>query len=86
MPALAEGLRLLNRADPFVEVGLTDKGEQWLGAAGEVHLETCIKDLRERFARVDFQEGWGGGRLRGPRAEGMMQAVQLLPVHAGPPH
>lgn len=60
MPALAEGLRLLNRADPFVEVGLTDKGEQWLGAAGEVHLETCIKDLRERFARVDFQEGWGG--------------------------
>ena len=54
MPALAEGLRLLNRADPFVEVGLTDKGEQLLGAAGEVHLETCVKDLRERFARVDF--------------------------------
>jgi hypothetical protein len=63
MPALAEGLRLLNRADPFVEVGLTDKGEQLLGAAGEVHLETCVKDLRERFARVDFQvggRGWGG--------------------------
>ncbi|KIY92792.1 elongation factor EF-2 [Monoraphidium neglectum] len=55
MAALAEGLRLLNRADPFVEVGITDKGEQLLGAAGEVHLETCVKDLRERFARVDFQ-------------------------------
>jgi ribosome assembly protein 1 len=34
---------------------MTDKGEQWLGAAGEVHLETCVKDLRERFARVGFQ-------------------------------
>jgi translation elongation factor EF-G len=22
--------------------------------AGEVHLETCIKDLRERFARVEL--------------------------------
>jgi ribosome assembly protein 1 len=55
MPALAEGLRLLNRADPFVEIGITDKGEQLLGAAGEVHLETCVKDLRERFARVEFQ-------------------------------
>jgi ribosome assembly protein 1 len=43
------------RADPFVEVGLSEKGEHLLGAAGEVHLETVVKDLRERFARVDFQ-------------------------------
>lgn len=29
---------------------------QFLGAVstGEVHLETCIKDLRERFARVEL--------------------------------
>jgi hypothetical protein len=28
----------------------------WSGAVatGEVHLETCIKDLRERFARVEL--------------------------------
>lgn len=49
------------RADPFVEVGLSEKGEHLLGAAGEVHLETVVKDLRERFARVDFQVGRGGG-------------------------
>ncbi|WIA32200.1 hypothetical protein OEZ86_003049 [Tetradesmus obliquus] len=55
MAALAAGLKLLNRADPFVEVGLSEKGEHLLGAAGEVHLETVVKDLRERFARVDFQ-------------------------------
>lgn len=45
----------LFRADPFVEVLLSEKGEHLLGAAGEVHLETVVKDLRERFARVDFQ-------------------------------
>ena len=43
------------RADPFVEVGLNEKGEHVLGAAGEVHLETCIKDLKERFARIELQ-------------------------------
>ena len=32
-----------------------ESGEHVLGAAGEVHLETCIKDLKERFARVELQ-------------------------------
>lgn len=34
MGQLEEGLRLLNRADPFVEVALQDSGEHVLGAAG----------------------------------------------------
>ena len=34
LPRLVEGLRLLNRADPFLEVTLQDKGEYVLGAAG----------------------------------------------------
>eukprot|EP00878_Enallax_costatus_P013632 GHUV01014254.1.p1 GENE.GHUV01014254.1~~GHUV01014254.1.p1 ORF type:complete len:573 (+),score=214.81 GHUV01014254.1:327-2045(+) len=55
MAALSQGLKLLNRADPFVEVGLSEKGEHLLGAAGEVHLETVVKDLKERFARVNFR-------------------------------
>ena len=29
--------------------------EPVLGATGEVHLETIIKDLRERFARVEVR-------------------------------
>eukprot|EP00873_Tetraselmis_striata_P038957 jgi/Tetstr1/459221/TSEL_000031.t1 len=53
--ALRRGLLLLNRADPMVEVTVLDTGEHVLSAAGEVHLETCIKDLRERFANVDIQ-------------------------------
>ncbi|GAX83661.1 hypothetical protein CEUSTIGMA_g11086.t1 [Chlamydomonas eustigma] len=54
MPKLVEGLRLLNRADPFVEISVLDSGEHVLGAAGEVHLETCVKDLKERFAKIEL--------------------------------
>jgi len=52
MSALIEGLRLLNRADAFVEVSLMETGEHVIAAAGEVHLERCIADLTERFAKV----------------------------------
>ncbi|KAK9869094.1 hypothetical protein WJX84_011258 [Apatococcus fuscideae] len=55
MQQLVDGLRLLNQADPFVELTVMESGEQVIGAAGEVHLETCIKDLRERFARIELQ-------------------------------
>jgi ribosome assembly protein 1 len=54
MGALIRGLRLLNRADPFVEVSVSSSGEHVIAAAGEVHLERCIKDLKERFARVEL--------------------------------
>ncbi|WFD22365.1 Cytoplasmic GTPase/eEF2-like protein (ribosomal biogenesis) [Malassezia equina] len=55
MPRLAEGLRLLNQADPCVQVIVQDNGEHCLVAAGELHLERCLRDLRERFARCDIQ-------------------------------
>lgn len=49
--ALAKGLRLLNRADPSVEVIQHESGEQVIIAAGELHLERLLKDLREVFAK-----------------------------------
>eukprot|EP01018_Ginkgo_biloba_P040383 Gb_06669 [translate_table: standard] len=55
MGALMRGLRLLNRADPLVEVSISGIGEQVLATAGEVHLERCIKDLKERFAGVELE-------------------------------
>ncbi|KAF6174221.1 hypothetical protein GIB67_033753 [Kingdonia uniflora] len=55
MSSLLKGLRLLNRADPFVEVSVSATGEHVLAAAGEVHLERCIKDLKDRFARVSLK-------------------------------
>ena len=54
MEALERGLQLLHRADPMVSVSLEESGEHVVSAAGEIHLETCIKDLKERFARVEL--------------------------------
>ncbi|KAK7305351.1 hypothetical protein VNO77_43256 [Canavalia gladiata] len=53
--ALRKGLMLLNQADPIVEVTVSARGEHVLAAAGEVHLERCIKDLKERFAKVSLE-------------------------------
>ena len=44
----------MHRADPLVSVSLEESGEHVVSAAGEIHLETCIKDLKERFARVEL--------------------------------
>ena len=32
-----------------------ESGEHVVGAAGEVHLETCIKDLKDRFAKIELR-------------------------------
>ena len=48
MNRLLSGLRLLNQADPCVEVKVQETGEHVIVAAGEVHLERCINDLRDR--------------------------------------
>ncbi|KAH8550719.1 P-loop containing nucleoside triphosphate hydrolase protein [Umbelopsis sp. PMI_123] len=52
MDKLVKGLRLLNQADPCVEVMLQETGEHVIMGAGELHLERCLKDLRERFAKI----------------------------------
>ncbi|KAJ3105210.1 Cytoplasmic GTPase/eEF2-like protein (ribosomal biogenesis) [Phlyctochytrium planicorne] len=52
---LVQGLQLLNQADPCVEVFLQETGEHVIVTAGELHLERCIKDLRERFAKIEIQ-------------------------------
>lgn len=48
MPALVRGLRLLNQADACVQVIVQETGEHVLITAGEVHLQRCLDDLRER--------------------------------------
>uniref|UniRef100_A0A6G1SAJ1 Elongation factor-like 1 n=1 Tax=Aceria tosichella TaxID=561515 RepID=A0A6G1SAJ1_9ACAR len=49
-PVLMNGLKLLNQADPCVEVKLQKTGEHVIVATGEVHLQHCLKDLQERYA------------------------------------
>ncbi|KAI9208762.1 P-loop containing nucleoside triphosphate hydrolase protein [Polychytrium aggregatum] len=55
MNQLREGLKLLNQADPSVEVVLQETGEHVILTAGELHLERCLKDLKERFAKIEIQ-------------------------------
>ncbi|KAF9236515.1 P-loop containing nucleoside triphosphate hydrolase protein [Melanogaster broomeanus] len=55
MPRLVAGLALLAQADPCVETFQQQSGEHVILTAGELHLERCLKDLRERFARVGIQ-------------------------------
>ncbi|KAJ2733508.1 Cytoplasmic GTPase/eEF2-like protein (ribosomal biogenesis), partial [Coemansia sp. Cherry 401B] len=51
---LVRGLELLNQADPCVQVISQTTGEHVLVTAGELHLERCLKDLRERFAQCEI--------------------------------
>lgn len=55
LPAVERGLALLNQADPCVELTVADTGELQLSALGELHLQRCIKDLQQRFARVELK-------------------------------
>ncbi|KIJ59473.1 hypothetical protein HYDPIDRAFT_183983 [Hydnomerulius pinastri MD-312] len=55
MPKLVAGLALLAQSDPCVETFQQQTGEHVILTAGELHLERCLKDLRERFARVEIQ-------------------------------
>jgi ribosome assembly protein 1 len=54
MPQLVRGLRLLNQADPCVEVRLQTSGEHVIVTTGEVHLQRCVDDLVERFAGIEI--------------------------------
>lgn len=49
MDSLERGLKLLYQSDPCVEVLVQDTGEHVIIAAGEVHLQKCLDDLRLRF-------------------------------------
>lgn len=54
MPKLVWGMRLLNQADPCAEVLIQETGEHVLVTAGEVHLQRCLDDLRDRFAKIEI--------------------------------
>jgi ribosome assembly protein 1 len=51
MESLKEGLYKLDRADPSVNFYVNNQGEYILSTCGEVHLERCIKDLTDDFAK-----------------------------------
>jgi ribosome assembly protein 1 len=54
---MIDGLKMLERSDPCAVYEALESGEYILATAGELHLERCLKDLRERFARCEIQVG-----------------------------
>jgi len=51
LPKLMEGLKRLAKSDPLVQCYTAQTGEHIVAGAGELHLEICLKDLREDFMK-----------------------------------
>jgi len=49
LPRLLGGLRKLSKSDPLVRCTTAKTGEHIVSGAGELHLEICLKDLREQY-------------------------------------
>ncbi|ALC44843.1 CG33158 [Drosophila busckii] len=52
MPKLAKGLKLLNQADACVQVSVAPTGEHVITTLGEVHVEKCVHDLEQSYAKI----------------------------------
>ncbi|KAJ8714576.1 hypothetical protein PYW07_002801 [Mythimna separata] len=54
LPQLVKGLKLLNQADSCVQVLLQETGEHVLVTAGKIHLERCLEDLKNHYAKIEI--------------------------------
>jgi len=51
LPKLVEGLKRLGKSDPLVRCSTNKSGQHIIAGAGELHLEICLKDLREDYMK-----------------------------------
>merc|ERR1719159_2326482 len=54
LPKLVEGLKKLSKSDPLVVCTTGESGEHVIAGCGELHVEICLKDLRDEYAQCDF--------------------------------
>merc|ERR1719254_179185 len=54
VPKLVEGMKKLSKSDPLVVCSTEESGEHVIAGCGELHVEICLKDLREEYAQCDF--------------------------------
>ncbi|GAM90655.1 hypothetical protein ANO11243_087000 [Dothideomycetidae sp. 11243] len=73
---MIKGLHMLEQADPAVIYEQMESGEHVIVTAGELHLERCLKDLRERFAKCDVQ----AGEVIVPYREGIVKQEEMNPA------
>lgn len=72
---MIKGLKMLVQADPCAEYEVLPSGEHVILTAGELHLERCLKDLRERFAKCEIQ----AGEAIVPYRESIVAAAEMNP-------
>eukprot|EP00828_Plagiopyla_frontata_P040441 TRINITY_DN548_c0_g1_i9.p1 TRINITY_DN548_c0_g1~~TRINITY_DN548_c0_g1_i9.p1 ORF type:complete len:838 (+),score=120.31 TRINITY_DN548_c0_g1_i9:135-2648(+) len=51
LPKLVEGLKKLSKSDPLVICTSNESGEQIIAGCGELHVEICLKDLRDDYTQ-----------------------------------
>lgn len=57
LPKLVDGLKKLSKSDPLVVCQTTESGEHIIAGCGELHVEICLKDLMEEYAKCDIKVG-----------------------------
>ena len=72
---MIRGMKLLEQSDPCAQYEVLESGEHVILTAGELHLERCLKDLRERFAKCEIQ----AGEPIVPYRETIVSAMEMLP-------
>jgi len=55
LPKLIEALKRLLKSDPLIQVIFENTGEHIIAAAGELHLEVCLKDLQEFMGGAELK-------------------------------
>jgi len=56
LPKLVEGLKKLSKSDPLVLCYTEESGEHIIAGCGELHIEICLKDLVEEYAKCEIKK------------------------------
>ena len=56
LPKLVEGLKRMAKSDPLVQVTTEENGEHIVAGCGELHVEICIHDLVEEYAKIEITQ------------------------------
>ena len=57
LPKLVDGLKKLSKSDPLVLCITEESGEHIIAGCGELHVEICLKDLVEEYAKCEIKKG-----------------------------
>jgi elongation factor 2 len=55
LPKLLEGLKRLAKSDPLVLCTTEDSGQHIIAGCGELHVEICLKDLKDEYANCEIK-------------------------------